>query len=350
MKMKLITNLYIPILLFLFSVNLNAQIETEKTKILILGTHHLNQIKNFQPKMLDNLIIKLDSLEFDAVCIESMPGQLLYDIKSRKDSAFIYIIEHMASTRLALADSMQVTLGIGFLESEKRVDNLLNNDSLSDIECVQLIEYLIASTDIYSATLQYTYVKEKSVFNGSRIGQHTIEKMQQYSVDLNEISSLALKLAYNQNLQKLEYIDNLQDESLLYKHFPGFEQDFADNQELFKDIGNSPIFIKADELVASGIKDEDLLDLYLFLNSREYMKQDFEAQHVIWLNTKFDSGTDRARFSLWEMRNLQITANILKTCAFYPGKRIIVIIGASHKSFIEKYLKQIPDIELLEFE
>jgi len=85
------------------------------------------------------------------------------------------------------------------------------------------------------------------------------------------------------------------------------------------------------------------------MNSREYKKKDFEAQHVIWLNSKFESGTDRARFSLWEMRNLQITANILKTCAFYPGNNIIVIIGASHKSFIEKYMKQIPDIELLEF-
>ena len=202
--MKFIINLYIPILLFLFSVNLNAQIETEKTKVLILGTPHLNQIKGFQPKMLNTLIIKIDSLEFDAICIENMPGELLYDIKSRKDSAFIYITDHIARTRLALADSMQEDLGIGFLESEKNAKNLLRKDSLSDTERVQLIKYLIASTDIYSATLQYNLIKDKSVFNGLNLGQHTIEKIQQYSEDLNEISSLALRLAYNQNLQKLE--------------------------------------------------------------------------------------------------------------------------------------------------
>lgn len=347
--MKLITSLYLSTLLCFFSVNVFAQIETNKTKVLILGTHHLNQIKNFQPKMLDKLIIKLDSIKFDAVCIENMSGQLLYDIKSREDSAFIYIIEHMASTRLTLADSMQVNLGIGFLESEDNAARLFSKDALSDTERVHLIEYLTASTDIYSATLQYKLIKEKSVFKGSNLSQYTIDLMQQYGEDLNEISSLALRLAYNQNLQKLEYIDNLQDEPLLYKHFPSFVQDYTDNQELFKDIGNAPVFQKINELVASGIKDEDLLDLYLFMNSREYMKQDFEAQYEIWFNTNFDSGSDRSRYSLWEMRNLQITANILKTCAFYPGKKIIVIIGASHKSFIEKYLKQIPDIELLEF-
>jgi len=189
MKAKLITNIYLPTLLFLFSVNLNAQIETEKTKVLILGTHHLNQIKNFQPKMLDNLIIKLDSLEFDAVCIESMPGQLLYDIKSREDSAFIYIIEHMARTRLAWADSMQVKLGFGFLESEKNAESLLSKDYLSDTERVQLIEYLIASTDIYSATLQYKLIKDNSVFNGSNLGQHIIDKLQQFSEGLNANTS-----------------------------------------------------------------------------------------------------------------------------------------------------------------
>ena len=114
MNMKSITNLCITILFFLFSGNLNAQIETEKTKILILGTPHLNQIKNFQSKMLDNLIIKLDSFEFDAVCIENMPGELLYDIKSRNDSAYINLIESIGGKRLNMSDLAQKRLVIGF--------------------------------------------------------------------------------------------------------------------------------------------------------------------------------------------------------------------------------------------
>jgi pheromone shutdown protein TraB len=85
------------------------------------------------------------------------------------------------------------------------------------------------------------------------------------------------------------------------------------------------------------------------MNSKEYQKQDYDAQWKIWLNTNFPSGSDRARYALWEMRNLQISANIMKTAAFYPGKKILVIIGASHKSFIEKYLQQANNIRLLDF-
>ena len=138
MSMKLLTNLYIAILLLLCSINLNGQIASEKTKVLILGTPHLNQIPNFQPKMLDNLVIKLDSLKFDAVCIENMPGELLYDIESREDSAYTYIVEHIAGLRFALADSMQVNLGIGFVESEKNAKDLLKKWEAGDKEIINV--------------------------------------------------------------------------------------------------------------------------------------------------------------------------------------------------------------------
>jgi pheromone shutdown protein TraB len=80
------------------------------------------------------------------------------------------------------------------------------------------------------------------------------------------------------------------------------------------------------------------------------MNQDYNAQWEIWLNTNFDSGSGRARFALWEMRNLQIAANILNVVSCHSGERILVIIGSSHKGFLERYLKQMKDIELLEYE
>ena len=76
-------------LLFVFFIakSSNAQTEIGKTEILVLGTYHLNQISDFNPKMLDNLIEKLDSMKFDSICIENMPAQLLYDMKSRNYSS-----------------------------------------------------------------------------------------------------------------------------------------------------------------------------------------------------------------------------------------------------------------------
>lgn len=114
-------------------------------------------------------------------------------------------------------------------------------------------------------------------------------------------------------------------------------------------LNKSNFYQKVTSLENEAINKKDLYSLYKFYNSNEYMTKDFEGQWALWFKTNFNSKTDRSRYSLWEMRNLSITANILRVIASNPEKKIIVIIGASHKSFLEKYLKQIQDIELLEF-
>ena len=73
--------------LFIIIKSLSAQTEMAKTEVMVLGTFHLNQIKKFKNTMLNNTIAKLDNFKFDAICIENMSGELLYDIRSRNDSS-----------------------------------------------------------------------------------------------------------------------------------------------------------------------------------------------------------------------------------------------------------------------
>ena len=51
----------------------------------------------------------------------------------------------------------------------------------------------------------------------------------------------------------------------------------------------------------------------------------------------FDTPTDYRR------------ANIMRLVAAYSEQKILVIIGSSHKSFIESYLEQMSDVEVLKF-
>lgn len=350
----MIKKITLTLLLFIINISLAkqlfAQSKSQKTKVLILGTPHLNQIENFQIQMLDSTISILNEESFDAVCIESMPTELLYDIRSRKDDAFKDVLTYFGGARLLIADSVQKQLNIGFMEAEKRFLELSNKDILSDKKHLLMIEYALAIADPASATLHYTYLKDKSIIKESKLSNHFFNDIIANIDETNEIYSLGLKLAKNKNLNRIEYIDNVQDEALLFKYFPTFIQDYTDNQEMFKNIASLPIFVKGNKILEESMNKKDFLDYYRFLNSEEYKTQDFEAQWKIWLKTNFSSGSDKARFYLWEMRNLQVAANIIKVCSFYSGKKVIVIIGASHKSFIEKYLSQVPDIEIMSFE
>ncbi|UMB61172.1 DUF5694 domain-containing protein [Lutibacter sp. A80] len=214
-----------------------------------------------------------------------------------------------------------------------------------------LFDNYLAITDIPSATLQYQYLlSENYEFSEfSEFDKFLITQIQQELNSNSEFYTLAVPVAFHQKLNSIEAVNDFQDEALLFNYFPNFGQDCQSRAELLSKISQKPVYKKMSELTIRGVESKDLSDLFLFLNSDEYKLQDKKGQWEIWFETQFESGSDRARYSLWEMRNLQITSNILNVIAKNSGKRILVIIGSSHTSFIEKYLHQIEDIEVLTY-
>lgn len=202
----------------------------------------------------------------------------------------------------------------------------------------------LCAYDPWTASLQYQYI-----IDDKKIDTATVVLLNNYNKSLNEINLIGTNLAKKFSINKLYPIDDLQDETILLHEFPGFIIDYQNSQDKIKLILNYPFYNKIDSIVTKGINDSDLYDTYKFLNSSEYKSEDKKGQWDIWFKTNFKSKTDRSRYSLWEMRNLQITANIMRLVALYPEKKILVIIGASHKSFIEDYLEQMSDVEVLKF-
>src|SRR5947209_16920742 len=72
------------------------------------------------------------------------------------------------------------------------------------------------------------------------------------------------------------------------------------------------------------------------------------TQWALFCRTHLASGVDRANAAAWELRDLNITSNIRRASARAPGKRMLVIIGASHKPFLDAYLRALIDVKLLQ--
>lgn len=333
----------------LFQLMLYCQ--SDKTQILVLGTSHLANIDGIERSMLNTIINKLDSLNFDVIGIEKMSGELLNDIRSRQDPAFDDITKDGFGARfIKIADTVWLERNTSFLEAEKNIQTILSKGkSINEQDRLDLIFDYLAITDLPSAVLQFTYLNDNTKFH-TQFEKYILQLLEKELKRNNEYYSLAMPLAIRENLNQLFPIDNFQDESLLFKYYPDFMNDVNANSELFSKINGLPVFQKVNQLTKSSIAKGDLLELYTFLNSNDYKRDDFNAQWKIWLDTNFESGADKARFYLWEMRNLSITSNILNLIARNPNKRILIIIGASHVGFLEKYLKQIDTIELLKFE
>lgn len=340
MKFNIIT------LIFAFIISggkLHAQ-QINKTKVLVLGTAHLTSLSGVKETHLKRLLDSLSNYKFDAIALEHMPPEILLDIKSRKDEAWQELYSNYANA-ITLGEKYQRMLKLNYEDAKKKEDSLLNKQNLNEADRIQLMNTALCIYDLWTASLNYQYIKNKSTLDTS-----TVNLLDRYNQSSKELNLIGVNLAKRLHINKLNYIDNLQDETILSIDFPSFFSEYAASQTKINElVSEASIFSEVNQLEAENVKKMDLYPLYKLLNSERYMKEDYTGQWELWLKTNFNSKTDRSRFSLWEMRNLQITANIMRLVAKYPEKTILVVIGASHKSFIEKYLQQMPDIEVLKF-
>ena len=54
----------------------------------------------------------------------------------------------------------------------------------------------------------------------------------------------------------------------------------------------------------------------------------------------------RSYVAYWEVRNLRMASNIRKVMMARPGMRILVLVGASHKAYLEACLNQMRDVHI----
>ncbi|MBA7708780.1 hypothetical protein ES703_117684 [subsurface metagenome] len=148
-------------------------------------------------------------------------------------------------------------------------------------------------------------------------------------------------------LDRIEYVDDHHDKEIFLEIASKLMAEIQNNSE-YLSIQNDSFYKKSQQRLQDAVKKGDLLPYYIYMNSLEYGARDMELQWNLWFRTKLQSGLDRSRMALWEVRNLNISSHIRRATALHPGERLLVIIGASHKPFLETYLNQMVDIKLVQ--
>jgi hypothetical protein len=92
-----------------------------------------------------------------------------------------------------------------------------------------------------------------------------------------------------------------------------------------------------------------LLPFYRYLNTPKISRVLVDLECLTYARMNHPSGLDRARLAEWETRNLVMTAYIRSATAMYGGKRVLVIVGCSHKPLFDRYLQQLTDVEVVQF-
>jgi len=100
--------------------------------------------------------------------------------------------------------------------------------------------------------------------------------------------------------------------------------------------------------LVKAFQDGDALPFYRFVNSKEYGRQDADTQWGAFLRSRLSDRIDRIQLALWEVRNLRMASNIRQVASQHPGGRVLVIVGAAHKPFLESYLGLMADVRIVD--
>ncbi len=356
LKIPLTCLLFKILIVFPFVGSLKAQsfkaniADSVKTHVMILGTPHLKSLGDqFKPSLLNNLLSMLEHFKPDLICVESIPPYLLEDMERRNDE-FADVINQFAKLRIEYGHKMQQKLNISRQKAEERSNylyHMIKDESERIEKRTELVQYLLASYDDISALLQWSYLPETFRSKYQKFPEGFCDYLNNELESSNEIISIGISLARKLDLGRIEHVDDHHDKDIFLKIASNLMAELQDNSEYLA-AQNDSFYVESQKRLEEATQRGDLLPYYIYINSSEYGIKDMEHQWNLWFRTKLQSGLDRTRMALWEVRNLNIASHIRRATAMHPGKRLLVIIGASHKPFLESYLNQVVDIKLVQ--
>ncbi len=317
----------------------------KKTQMLVLGSTHLRSLGDkFSPKLLDNLVKSLKRFKPDLICVENLSGEVIERMQRGGDED---TAKQFASVHIRFAKRAQKLVGLSRVEAEQRSRKLLSQ-KLTTAKRLELILLFLAAYDSNSAALQWSYLPQKVRETTTKIPKDIRAFLDKDLTEANEIISIGVRLARELGLQMVAaiddhpyssaYADNPKEYSNVLKK--GFGQFNDENKAFLKDF---------EQGFAKGLEQGDLLPYYRYLNSPKVSRMLEAGNSLPFLRMNHSGGLDRAWLSVWETRNLMMTAYIRRASALYGGKRILVIVGCSHKPLFDRYLKQLIDVEVVQF-
>ncbi len=322
--------------------------DTLLKKILVLGTPHLRVLKDsLERTALDSLLTTLELYEPQAIAVEAMSSEMISSLESESGNGSV-IVEAFAAKQIKQGKIMQHLLNTSRKQAQVIADSLLRVSGAPDIGThLKQVAYLLTSYDYYSALLQWSYLPEDLRKHNGVFPDSVSTFLSNDLLNTNEITSLALPLAKRLTHQRIFPIDDHYDDLMLLPVNETLSSEVQDHP-LFQEVARSGIYSQSDSLLRQANIKRNLLPYYLYLNSSDYMSTDIKTQWGLFLRTGLQSGLDRFRFTLWEIRNLNIASNILKAAPLAHHTRVLVIIGVAHKPFLDEYLGQMPDVQLVQ--
>ena len=309
-----------------------------RAQILVLGTVHLNGMPaGFNPAALDGVLDRLAAFKPDIITIETESGEEC-DLAARHPAK--YGADYCPGTAAA-----QAATGLDVPAAIAAADQALKHwpAHATPAQRRHQAALFLAANDVASAYVQWLQLPEAERRAGDSLDTALVALLAKTAKSNNENYQIAARLAARLGLQRVHAVDN----------HTGDRIDVPDIKAFVRSIEGAWATGAAaqqqrerqETVLTQGA---DLLPLYRYINAPEGLRILAEANVGPAMRTKSAENYPQMWVAGWEIRNLRMVANIRETFRERPGARVLSIIGASHKPWLDAWLGQLQGIEMVD--
>jgi len=317
-----------------------------RTKVMVLGLGHLDTAPpSFRTSWLDPVLCRLRDYDPDVVLTEAMPGEQVMMLDAY--AAYHGDAGKYGGPTLAMAKAAQGALGLDAGAALAAADKLAATPPRTPAERRRLAALFVAAAEPFSATVQWLRLPPAERKAGDGVDADLAKRLDRFAGLRNEMTSIAARLAAEGRLQRLygagdHASDVVQPDfaalSAAVAATPGQKESFNHDTPAFRAVPEDAMTLATAAQVMPVLR---------WKNSARFATMDADAQWFSMLRSPSMGAVGRQRVAAWEAQNLHMATVIRERTAAIPGGRALLVVGAAHKPFIERYLATFADVELV---
>jgi hypothetical protein len=314
-------------------------------EVMVLGTPHLSGLPPaFMLDQASPLIDRLAAWRPQAIGVEALSGIQCDDLRR-------YPQRYVDTVKAYCWDPApaRLTTSLDVPTATAEADRLLAAwpTAPTPAQRRRLAAVFLAGGEQPSAEVQWLRLPLPERHVGNGLDSTLVARLEALRVSRNEDYVLAAPLAARLGLERLYAIDDHTSDTAASTD----DRAYGDAISKAWDNPATARRKRADDALYGRLgRPGAFLALYKVYNASGQGELVFRSDMGAALEEPSPQRFGRGYVGYWETRNLRMAANIRAALAERPGERMLVVVGASHKGYLEAYLNQMHDVRLTDAE
>lgn len=311
-------------------------------ELMVLGSPHLSELPPaFQPAALAPLIDRLRAWKPDAIAVEALSGAQCDQLRryphrygrTVKNYCWDPAPAHAATgldvpAATAAAQQTLAAWPAAPTPAQRR----------------RLAALFLAAGEQGSALVQWLRLPEAERHSEGALDPTLVARLEALRVRRNETYLLAAPLAAQLGLERLHSMDDHSGGSAVADE-KAYAAAITRSWENPATARRRAMAEALERNIATG---DRVLAMYRSYNAPDQGKLAFDSDFGAALEEPSPQRYGRSYLGGWEARNLRMAANVRDMLTATPGIRALVIVGASHKPYLDAYLDQMHDVRIVD--